>query len=57
VAEYEGALVVQGREVPQWVLIGARKDERGGVGFLWMTPPDKKDAALEQVLGILRSCR
>jgi hypothetical protein len=56
-AEYEGTLVVQGREVPQWVLVGARKDARGGVGFLWMTPPDKKDAALEQVLAIIRSAR
>lgn len=56
-AEYEGVLVVQGREVPQWVLIGARKDTRGGVGFLWMTPPDKKDAALEQVLAIIKSAR
>jgi hypothetical protein len=56
-AEYEGVVVAQGREMPQWAIIGARRDERGGVGFVWMTPPEKKDAALEQVLGIIRSAR
>ncbi len=56
-AEYQGTLMVQGREIPQWVLVGAFKDQRGGVGFLWMTPPEKKDAALEQVLGMIRSAR
>jgi len=57
VAEYEGALVAQGKEIPQWVLVGALKHARGGVGFLWMTPPEKKDAGLPHVLGIIRSAR
>jgi hypothetical protein len=57
VAEYQGSLVVEGREVPQWTLLAAYKDRRRGLGFVWMVPPAKKDAALAQVLGIIRSAR
>jgi hypothetical protein len=57
VAEYEGVIVADGREVPQWILIAAFKDKERGVGYMWFVPPDERDAVLEDVLAIVRSTR
>lgn len=57
IAEYEGAVVADGREVPQWILIAAFKDKNRGVGYMWFVPPDERDAVLEDVLSIVRSTR
>jgi len=57
IAEYEGVVVAKGREVPQWILIATFKDKNRGVGYMWFTPPDKRDALLDDVLSIVHSTR
>ena len=57
IAEYEGVLVAEGREVPQWILIAAFKDKNRGVGYMWFTAPEKRDASLDDVLHIVHSTR
>lgn len=57
IAEYEGVVVAKGREVPQWILIATFKDKNRGVGYMWFTPPDERDAVLDDVLSIVHSTR
>jgi len=57
IAEYEGVVVAQGKEVPQWILIATFKDKNRGLGYMWFTPPDKRDALLDDVLSIVHSTR
>jgi len=55
--ESEAEIIAAGKNLQQWVLLGAFKDSRRGFAFLWLTSPAHRDEALEQVLGIIKSLR
>jgi hypothetical protein len=57
VAEYEGTIIAQGQSRPHAGLIAAVKDDRRGLGFMWIATPPVWDAALDQVLAIVKSLR
>ena len=57
ISEYEGTIVVDGKELPHWALIASFKDKKRGLGYLWITTPNERDKALEEVLAMIRSTR
>jgi len=57
VAEYEGTIVAAGQSLPHAGLIVAVKDNRRGIGFLWVATSSAWEAGLEQVLAIVKSLR
>jgi hypothetical protein len=57
VAEYEGTLVAAGQSLPRAGLLVAVKDDRRGVGFMWLAPQEAWDKALDQVLAMAKSLR
>ena len=57
IGEYEGTIVVDGKELPHWALIASFKDKKRGLGYLWITTPNERDKALEEVLAMIRSTR
>jgi hypothetical protein len=57
VAEYEGAIVAAGQSLPHAGLVAAVKDDRRGVGFMWIATPEAWDKALDQVLAMVKSLR
>jgi hypothetical protein len=57
ISEYEGTIVVDGRELPQWALLASFKDKKRGLGYMWITSPAERDKGLEEVLAMIRSTR
>ncbi len=57
ISEYEGTIVVDGKELPQFALLASFKDKKRGLGYMWITSPAERDKALEEVLAMIRSTR
>lgn len=57
VAEYEGTIVAAGQSLRHAGLVAAVKDDRRGIGFMWIATQSAWDTGLERVLAIVKSLR